>query len=120
MTLIISRLRLHYFERGDYKTGIQFYRDREWKKIVANNATIYNSRAINILANKDLPVSFNNSKHLVRYCEEFQRKNLELVLTNGEMLRLFILRRYPDPRFSKEDVRRIMIRDGFDSGKYNG
>jgi len=76
---VIITARLHNFERADYKTEIQFYRDREWKKIVANNATIYDSRAIIMLANKDLPVSSNSSKHLVRYLEEFQRENLEVI-----------------------------------------
>ncbi|HBE80338.1 MAG TPA: hypothetical protein DDW65_21530 [Firmicutes bacterium] len=76
---VIITGRLHNWEHADYKTEIQFYRDQCWKKIVANNATIYDNRAIIQLANKDLPVSSNSSKHLVRFLEEFQRENLEVI-----------------------------------------
>lgn len=76
---VILSKRLTNHEKGESKTELQFYRDKKWNRIIANNSTIYDNRGIVQLSNKDLPVSSSSAKNLVSYLEDFQAANLDTI-----------------------------------------
>jgi len=73
---VILTQRLKNADTGEEKVELAFFRDREWHRIKAERATVFNRTSIIQLANKSLPVSSETSKDLVRYLTDLERENM--------------------------------------------
>lgn len=73
---VLLTKRLQNVDTAEEKVEIAFYRDQQWRYIVADRSTIFNKTSLIQLADKGLPVSSESSKHLVRYLGDFERENL--------------------------------------------
>src|SRR5690606_36666268 len=73
---VILTQRLKNVDTGEEKVELAFYRDREWHRIKAERATVFNRTSIIQLTNKSLPVSSETAKDLVRYLTDLERENL--------------------------------------------
>lgn len=73
---VILTQRLKNVDTGEERIELAFYRDRQWHKIKADRATVFNRTSIIQLANKSLPVSSETAKDLVRYLTDLERENL--------------------------------------------
>jgi hypothetical protein len=76
---IMLTKRLINIESGEEKIELTFYRDKKWKHVIANRATIFNKTSIINIGNKSLPVSSENAKYIVKYFDDLERCNLDTI-----------------------------------------
>ena len=76
--ILLSR-RLRNVDTGEEKIELTFLRDGTWHKITAQRSVVFTSRSITALADRGLPVSSENAKHLVRYLAEMEAENMDLL-----------------------------------------
>lgn len=73
---ILPVQRLINIDDGTVRLKIMFRRDyKGWKEVVANKSTLFNSREIKKLADKDISVSDKNASYLVEYLQDVEDLN---------------------------------------------
>ncbi|MGM9571631.1 MAG: DUF927 domain-containing protein, partial [bacterium] len=71
--------RLKNIDTEEEKIELAFYMDGRWKYIIAERSTVFNSRSLVQLANRGLLVSSENARLLVRYFDDLQRANRDIL-----------------------------------------
>lgn len=74
---VLLTKRLQNIDTNEEKVELAFYRDSSWHYITATRPTVFNRSSIVNLGAHSLPVSSENSKHLVRYLSDFESANLD-------------------------------------------
>lgn len=73
---ILPVQRMINIDDGTVRLKIMFRRDyKGWKEVVANKSTLFNSREIKKLADKDISVSDKNASYLVEYLQDVEDLN---------------------------------------------
>ncbi len=73
---ILPVQRLINIDDGTVRLKLMFRRDyKGWKEVVANKSTLFNSREIKKLADKDISVSDKNASYLVEYLQDVEDLN---------------------------------------------
>ena len=72
---VIVDKRLHNMDTGFEKVELSFYRDGQWKKVLAPRSVVFNKNSIIRLADQGLPVTSNNSGDLISYLADFEQTN---------------------------------------------
>ncbi|SHE89532.1 DUF927 domain-containing protein [Caloramator proteoclasticus] len=76
--VVISR-RFHNLDMGTEKVELSFYRDNNWRNVLAARSVIFNRNSILKLADSSFPVSSNNSSDLISYLSDFERENDKVI-----------------------------------------
>ncbi len=71
--------RLRNLDTGEEKVGLAFRRDGQWHHISAPRSTVFQARSLPALADRGLPVSSETAKLLVRYFDDLERSNLDVL-----------------------------------------
>jgi hypothetical protein len=76
---VILTKRMRNIDSGEEKVELAYHRDGAWHKIAAPRGNVFNRQGLNLLANKGLPVSSESAKHLVKFLDDLERENLNLL-----------------------------------------
>lgn len=76
--VVISR-RFHNLDMGTEKVELSFYRDNNWRNVLAARSVVFNRNSILRLADSSFPVSSNNSSDLISYLSDFERENDKVI-----------------------------------------
>ena len=76
---IVITKRLENFDDGTEKIELSFFRDSQWKKIVAPRSSVFNRTSIIKYADSGLPVSSKNAADIVAYLSDYENANLNVI-----------------------------------------
>ena len=76
---VILTKRLRNIDTGDEKVELAYYRDKQWHYITAPRSTVFNRQGLIQLGNRGLPVSSENAKYLVKFLDDLERENLNVL-----------------------------------------
>ena len=85
---VILHRRLRNIDTLSERVEIALFRDEEWRNIIADYSTIFNSTNIISLGERGLPVSSTSAKHLVQYLTTLQEANLNVIPTVNSVSRM--------------------------------
>ncbi len=76
--VLLSR-RLRSLETGEEKVEICFKRDGEWRTIITERSTLFQSRTITQLSNLGMTITSENAKLVVRFLQALEAENMDLL-----------------------------------------
>lgn len=76
---VVITKRFQNINTSEEKIELSFYRDNRWNSIRADRATIFSRSSLVSLANQGLPVNSENARYLIRYFNDFEHSNLDLI-----------------------------------------
>jgi hypothetical protein len=85
---VILHRRLRNIDLLTERVEITFFRDGQWKNLIADYSTIFSQSSIVPLGEKGLPVSSTTAKYLVQYFTKLQEVNLDVIPTVNSVSRM--------------------------------
>jgi putative DNA primase/helicase len=85
---VILHRRLKNIDTLTERIEIALFRDDQWRTIIADYSTIFNSTNIIALGERGLPVSSTSAKYLVQYLTKLQEANLNDIPTVNSVSRM--------------------------------
>lgn len=76
---VLLSKRLKNIDTGEEKIELCFKRDGAWHNVITQRSTVFQTRSITMLADRGIPVTSENAKHMVRFLGELEAENLDLL-----------------------------------------
>ena len=76
---VVLTKRMIDIDTAEEKVELAFYRDKRWRNITAKRSSVFNRQGLIMLSDKGLPVSSERAKYLIRFLDDLERVNLNVL-----------------------------------------
>lgn len=76
---VVLTKRMRDIDTSEEKIELAFFRDKSWHNITAKRSSVFNRQGLIMLSDKGLPVSSESAKTLIKFLDDLERVNLNVL-----------------------------------------